>query len=52
MLAVPADYMVTGRDTFMTHGPDAFVIDFDVRTAQLTRELRSFGLPPSAQKVE
>ena len=52
VLAVPADYMVTGRDTFLTHGTEIFCVDFDVRTAQITRELRSFGLPPSAQKVE
>ncbi len=52
LLAVPSDYMVTGRDTFLVHGQEIFVVDFEVRTAQLTRELRAFGLPPSAQKVE
>jgi hypothetical protein len=52
LIAVPADYMVTGRDTFLVNGHEIHAVDFNVRTAQLTREIRAFSIPQGAQKVE
>lgn len=51
LLAVPDSYMITGRDTFIMNGHAIYYYDFNVRTAQVTQELRSFGIPPDAQKV-
>jgi type II secretory pathway pseudopilin PulG len=51
LLAVPASYMVTGRDTFLMSGHDIYCVDFNIRTEQITQELRSFGIPRGAQKV-
>ena len=51
LLAVPAQYMITGRDTFLVSDSSIYLIDLDVRTAELTRELRTFTAPPRAQKL-
>ena len=51
LLAVPADYMVSGRDTFLAAGSSIYCVDMGIPTPQATRELRSFGLPPKARKI-
>jgi hypothetical protein len=51
LLAVPDSYMITGRDTFLMSRHEIYYYDFNVRTAQLTQELRSFTIPRDAQKA-
>jgi len=49
LLAVPADYMITARDTFLVSGADVYCIDLGPRTPQMTREMRSFAVPANAK---
>jgi hypothetical protein len=52
LVAAPAQYGYTGKNTFLISGNKLYFIDLDVKTEQTVQGLHHFAVPPGAARMK